>query len=152
MSSLSPLRVAKRGRYEAKQVVLFPGHDVVWLPGLASKSMESSKADWRATNGQMTTNDAPDKPKVRACDVPDMEDLAFLLEKDAKWTQDVGFLIHILLRSEGNIAVTLWRPNWRLPVVLLMLLRSIASCWRRMLILGSVLIGTDLVHGGTDDE
>lgn len=88
VSSLPPLRVAKRQRSSSEALVFIIGRDVLWLSGLAYASKESCRAYWRAANGEVTNVLA--EAEVPCTDVPDMDDLALLLEKDAGWTQDVG--------------------------------------------------------------
>lgn len=74
------------------------------VTGLVNASMESFQADWRAANGD--AHDVPAEVEVPSVDVLDMDDLAFLLEKDAGWTQDVGHvklcLVEACRRSGGE--------------------------------------------------
>lgn len=53
--------------------------------------MESG-AGWHASNGEVATVDLPVEVEVSSVDVSDMEDLALLLEKDADWTHDGGYV------------------------------------------------------------
>lgn len=52
--------------------------------------MENCRADWHAANGEVVG--APTEVEVPPVDVPEMDDLALLLEKDAGWNQDAGFV------------------------------------------------------------
>lgn len=64
--------------------------DVFCLPGLGYSSKESRLADWHAAIGREGTDDVFEQVKVLTSQISDMNDLALLLEKDAKRTQGVG--------------------------------------------------------------
>lgn len=50
-------------------------------------------ADWRSAHGVVA--DVPAEVEVPSVDMPDMDDLALLLEKDAGWTQ---YVVSVYLR------------------------------------------------------
>lgn len=86
--SLPPSRGAKRQRSGSEALVFIPGCDVAWFLRLPYASMKSSRADWRAANGELA--DVPTEAEAPSVDMMGMEDLVLLLENDACWTQDVG--------------------------------------------------------------
>lgn len=54
--------------------------------------MELFLDDWRAGNVEAVTEEVPAEAKARSVYVPENKDLALLLEKDVRWTQDAGFV------------------------------------------------------------
>lgn len=63
---------------------------MVSLLELVYASIESCRTDWPAANDEVV--DEPTEVKVPSVDVPDQNELASSLEKDAGWTQSVGFV------------------------------------------------------------
>lgn len=81
-------RVANRQRSGLGPLVLVPRRAVVGLLDPASAWMESSRADWSASRCE--ANDVPAAVESPSAEVPEMDDLAILLVKDAGCTQNVG--------------------------------------------------------------
>lgn len=75
-----PSRVTKRQRSGSKSLVSVSDRDVVRLQGLSKLSMESCRVACRATNGD--TTDVPTDVEVLSINVPEMDSVVLLLEKD----------------------------------------------------------------------
>lgn len=81
---MPPSRVPRRLRSSLQQLVPILGSAVVWLLGVAYASMKRFRADWHAVNGEVPAGDVFEETVLLAADMPDMDNLAFLLEKDEK--------------------------------------------------------------------
>lgn len=80
ISSLAPSRVARHQRLGYGDLVSVLGRDVVCWPDLAYASKKSGHADWSAADGKATNVSVV--VECTSVDMPEMNDLAILLEKD----------------------------------------------------------------------
>lgn len=92
LSSLLPLRVAKRLWPESDQLISIPSFVILYLPYLTNVSTESCQSNWQVANGVALSDDLPKVVKELSVDVAEIDDLTLSLDNDAAWLQDICFV------------------------------------------------------------
>lgn len=77
-----------------------PDRNTVRITGLAYEGMDSCRADWLAAKGE--TADVPAEVEVPSVAVPEMHDMAVVVEKVPGKNEDVGSVHRLLAKSCGQ--------------------------------------------------